>query len=75
MLPLTTKEIKLDQDATEYYIREKRLLKKFANDEDNCHFTSRYRGAVHSISNLKFNVPKEIPVVFISVQTMIIILL
>ena len=28
------------------------------------HFAGRYRGAVHSICNLKFNMPNEIPVIF-----------
>ena len=31
---------------------------------DHCHYTGKYRGAAHSICNLKFNVPSEIPVVF-----------
>ena len=31
---------------------------------DNCHYADKYRGAAHSICNLKFNVPNEIPVVF-----------
>ena len=31
---------------------------------DHCHYTAKYRGAAHSICNLKFNVPDEIPVVF-----------
>ena len=54
----------------ECYICGKRFLKKFANDKnylkvrDHCHYTGKYRGAVHSICSLKFNVPNEIPVVF-----------
>ena len=69
MLPLTKKELKLYQDATEHYICEKIFLLKFANNKiyrkvrDNCHFTSKYRSAAHSICNLRFNVPNEIPVV------------
>ena len=31
---------------------------------DNCHHATKYSGAANSISNLKFNVPYEIPVVF-----------
>ena len=31
---------------------------------DNCHYAGKYRDAAHSICNLKFNVPHEIPVVF-----------
>ena len=31
---------------------------------DHCHYTSKYRGAAHNICNLRYKVPKEIPVVF-----------
>ena len=31
---------------------------------DHCHYTVKYRGSAHSIYDLKFNVPSEIPVVF-----------
>ena len=70
MLPLTKKELKLQQDATECYIWGKTFLKKFENDKnyqkvrDHCHFTGEYSDAAHSICNLKFKVPNEIPVVF-----------
>ena len=30
----------------------------------HCHYTVKYRGAAHSICNVKFNVPNETPVVF-----------
>ena len=46
------------------------IKKKFVNDENyrkvtnHCHFTGQYRSAAHSICNLRFNVPNEIPVVF-----------
>ena len=71
-LPLTKKELKLHQDATECYICGKRFLKRFANDNnyqkvrDHCHYKGKYRGAAHSTCNLKFNVASEIPVVFCS---------
>ena len=31
---------------------------------DHCHFTRKYRGAAHSICNLRYKVVKEIPLVF-----------
>ena len=31
---------------------------------DHCHYTGEYRGAAHSIWNLKCTVPKTIPTVF-----------
>ena len=61
MLPLTKEELKSHQDAKVCYICGKRILKKFAKDKnyrkvrDHCHYTSKYRGAAHSICNLKFN--------------------
>ena len=30
----------------------------------HCHFTGKCRGAAHSMFNLKFNMPNEVPVVF-----------
>ena len=31
---------------------------------DHCHFTGKYHGAAHGICNLKYKVPKDIPVAF-----------
>ena len=31
---------------------------------DHCHYTGKYRGAVHNICNLKYRIPKTISVVF-----------
>ena len=70
MLPLTKEELKSYQDAKGHHILRKRILKKFANDKnywkvrDPCHYTGKYRDVAHSICNLKFNVPNEIPVAF-----------
>ena len=70
MLPLTKKELKLHQVATVCYICGKRFPqmfvdgKKYRKVRDHYHFTSKYRGAAHSICNLRYNVPKETPVVF-----------
>ena len=71
MLLLTNEELKSYQDAKVCYICGKRFLKKFTNDKnyrkvrDLCHFTVKYRGAAHSICNLRFNMPNEIPVSFL----------
>ena len=70
MLPLTKEELKSHQDAKVCHICRKNFLKKFAKDKnyqkvrDHCHYTGKYRGASHSICNLKFNVPNEILAVF-----------
>ena len=31
---------------------------------DHCHYTGKYRGAAYNICNLRYKLPKEIPVVF-----------
>ena len=31
---------------------------------DHCHYTGKYRGAAHSNCNLRYKIPKEIPIVF-----------
>ena len=38
--------------------------KKHHKVRDHCHYTGEYRGAVHSICNLKYSVRKKIPIVF-----------
>ena len=31
---------------------------------NHCHYTGEYKGVAHSICNLKYSVPKKIPIVF-----------
>ena len=38
--------------------------KKYYKIRDHCHYTVEYRGPAHSIHNLKYSVPKKIPLVF-----------
>ena len=38
--------------------------RKYCKVLDYCHYTGEYRGATHSICNLKYNVPKRIPIAF-----------
>ena len=70
MLPLTEEKIKLHRDLTVCYICRKSFTLKLTRDKtyskvrENCHFSGNYRGAVHSICNLSFNVLNEIPLVF-----------
>ena len=40
--------------------KEKHIIKL----RDHCHFTGKYRGAAHSICDLRYKKPKEIPEVF-----------
>ena len=59
-----------NKGATAFYICGKTLLKKLNKDKnfqkvrEHCHFTSKYRGAAHSICNLRFNMPNKILAVF-----------
>ena len=68
MLPLTKEELKSYQDAKVCHICGKKILKKFAKDKNyrkvRDYYIGRYRGAAHSICNLKFKVPNEIPILF-----------
>ena len=38
--------------------------KKYCTVRDHCHYAGEYRGARHSICNLKYIIPKMIPIVF-----------
>ena len=73
MIPLTDKEKETHENQKIFYICEQ----EFCTDENNkkefklkqkvrdhCHYTGKYRGAAHSICNLNYKIPKEIPVVF-----------
>ena len=42
-------------------IIENRYLKdkKYRKVRDQCHYTEEYRGAAHSVCNLKYSVPKN----------------
>ena len=48
---------------------------KYCKVANHCHYTGEYRGATHSICNLKYSVPKKISVVFIIDVAMTVILL
>ena len=43
---------------------DKNTFKLYHNVRDHCHYTGKFRGAAHNICNLRYNTPKEIPVVF-----------
>ena len=38
--------------------------KKYPKVRDHCHYPEEYRGAAHSICNLKYIVPKRIAIAF-----------
>ena len=73
MIPLTGKETEYHEKQKVCYICEKEFCTD-KNDEnefklrhkvrDHCHYTGKFRGAGHNICNLRYKIPKEIPIVF-----------
>ena len=67
IIPLTKEEKINYNDQQICYICKKEFDKsdkKHHKVRDHCHYTGKYRGAAHNICNLRYKVPKEIPVVF-----------
>ena len=69
MIPLTKLEEKKHSKQEVCYIYKKGLStddsnKKYHKVRYHCHYTGKYRGAAHDICNLRYKIPKEIPVVF-----------
>ena len=84
MIPLTKKEEKRHNKQKVCHICKKRFSTDYNNGiafngvapnknyfkvKDHCHYTGKYRGAAHSICNLRYKTLKEIPVVFLSGST------
>ena len=44
-------------------IRMMIAIKKHHKVKDHCHYTGKYRVAAHNICNLRYKIPKEIPIV------------
>ena len=66
MIPLTKKEVKMYNEQQVCYICKKRFStddgKKTTTNfkvKDHCHYTGKYRGAAHDISNLRYKIPKR----------------
>ena len=67
MIPLTPEEKIYHNKQKICYICKKEFNdndKKNYKGRDHCHYMGKYRGAAHNICNLKYKVPKEIPIVF-----------
>ena len=69
MIPLTKEEKKIHREQKVCYICKKGFStddnnKKYYKVRDHCHYTGNYRGAAQNICNLRYKIPKEIPVVF-----------
>ena len=72
MIPLTNEEKESYENQKICHICEKEFctdknnkeFKKMQKVRDHCHYTGKYRGAAHNNCNLRYKIPKEIPVVF-----------
>ena len=71
MTPLTDKENKSYEKQKVCYICKKEFsinddddTKKYQKVRDHRHYTEKFRGAGHSICNLRYKTPNEAPVVF-----------
>ena len=71
MIPLTKEENKSYREQEKCHICEEKFCiekddKNYTNRKkvkDHCHYTGNFRGAAHNICNLKYNVPKELPII------------
>ena len=67
---LTNEQQKLYQNSKICYICRKKFEGKHTTDEkysnvrDHCHYKGEYTGALHSICNLRYSIPREIRVAF-----------
>ena len=69
MIPLTKEEEENHNKQIVCYICKKEFNtgnsdKKHHKVEDHCHYTGKYRSAAHNICNLRYKIPKEIPIIF-----------
>ena len=71
MIPLTDdenrsyekqKECHIFQKGLSYDKNEEKKFKLYQKVRDNCHYIGKFRGAAHSICNLRYKEPQEIPV-------------
>ena len=73
MISLNNEEKESYEKQKNYYICEKEFCTDKNNEKefklkkkvwDHCHYTGKFRGAAHSIYNLRYKTPKETTVVF-----------
>ena len=69
MILLTDKENRFYEKQKVCYICRKEFSsddkdKKYHKVRDRCHYTGKFRAAAHNICNLRYKIPKKIPIVF-----------
>ena len=66
MIPLIDEDIKFYEEQKNCHICKEGICDD-ENDKnkvrDHCHYTKKFRGAAHSIFNIRYKVPKEIPII------------
>ena len=69
LIVLTNEEIKFYENQKQCHIckkgffRNKKDKHKHIKVRDHCHYTGKFRGAARSTCNLRYNVPKKIPII------------
>ena len=67
---LTKEQQESYENAKISYICKEKIENKYLKDKgyhkvrDHCHYTGEYRGAAHSICDLKYCVPKKMSIAF-----------
>ena len=68
MIPLTKEEKEDYNNQKVCYICKKEFITSDNNKHykvrDHCHYTGKYRGTAHNICNLRYKIPKDIPIIF-----------
>ena len=69
MIPLTKEEeVNYNKENICYICKKEFNTNDTSSSEckvrDHCHFTGKYRGAAHNTCNLRYKIPKNIPVIF-----------
>ena len=69
MIPLTKEEKEDYNNQKVCYICKKEFITSDNNNKHykvraHCHYTGKYRGAAHNICNLRYKIPKDIPIIF-----------
>ena len=68
MAPLAKEQQESYKNVKICYICKEKFEDKYLKDKkhstlkDHCHYTGEYRGPAHSIYNLRYNLPKNIPI-------------
>ena len=52
-----------ENDENNEIVKVDEKSKKYQKVKDHCHYTGKFRGGAHSICNLRYRVPKNIPII------------